>query len=107
MAPDKETVEVLYALPEAQTIVRLAFRSAMTAIDAVTESGLLERYPKLRDQRLVLGVYGTQVEHDHLLRAGDRVEICRPLTADPRDMRRSLVTGGRVMGGQPKPQTRS
>ena len=48
---------------------------------------------------LVLGLYGVRVDPEHALESGDRVEICRPLKTDPRDLRRALVAGGRVMGG--------
>jgi putative ubiquitin-RnfH superfamily antitoxin RatB of RatAB toxin-antitoxin module len=47
----------------------------------------------------VLGVWGVEVEREFALKPGDRVEISRPLTVDPRVMRRELLDDGRVMGG--------
>lgn len=97
-------VAVLYALPEEQPIVVVAFRPGMTAGEAVALSGLPERYPAIERSPLVLGVWGVEVDPGFELSAGDRVEISRPLIADPRDMRRELVSGGRVMGGAAGPE---
>jgi hypothetical protein len=82
------SVEVVYAEPDRQTIVRLAYEVGMTAADAVRRSGLAERYPEIDARFLVLGVFGTRVAPSHMLSDGDRVEICRPLLRDPRDLRR-------------------
>ena len=60
----------------------------MTAAQAVRASGLLEEFPELGCQVLALGIYGRRVDPGHLLRAGDRVEIYRPLKVDPREARR-------------------
>jgi putative ubiquitin-RnfH superfamily antitoxin RatB of RatAB toxin-antitoxin module len=96
---ERDVVEVLYALPDEQVIVTVAYESGLSAAAAVERSGLAERYPEIRRQDPVLGIFGAPVHAEHLLKPGDRVEICRPLKADPRDMRRALVTGGKVMGG--------
>lgn len=63
----------------------------MSAQAAVRASGLLEEFPELASQVLVLGIYGRRVDGQHLLRAGDRVEIYRPLKADPREARRMAI----------------
>jgi putative ubiquitin-RnfH superfamily antitoxin RatB of RatAB toxin-antitoxin module len=96
-------VQVLYALPEEQVIVELELAPGMTAAAAVVSSGLVERYPEIGREALVLGIWGVEVSPDRVLRAGDRVEISRALVADPRDMRRALLSGGRVMGGANAP----
>jgi putative ubiquitin-RnfH superfamily antitoxin RatB of RatAB toxin-antitoxin module len=94
-----ESVSVLFALPDDQTIVKIRFETGMTATQAVERSGLLERYPEIGSADLVLGIWGMAVPGDCGLKPGDRVEISRPLVADPRDMRRTLMSDGRVMGG--------
>lgn len=81
-------VEVVYARSQGQDIVRLARTPGMTAAEAVRRSGLPARYPELRTREPVLGVYGARVRPNRPLAAGDRVEICRPLQRDPREMRR-------------------
>lgn len=92
-------VEVVYALPESQAIIRVEYRDGMTALDAVRLSGLAELFDDIEPKHVALGVFGVGVPSDYVLAAGDRVEICRPLQADPREMRRNLAAHGRVMGG--------
>lgn len=93
------SVEVVYALPQAQRVVTLAHEPGMTARDAVERSGLRGEFPEIDAHPLVLGVFGTRVALEHVLEPGDRVEICRPLKADPRDLRRLMLASGKVMGG--------
>jgi uncharacterized protein len=102
-------VQVLYALPAEQIIVELDFEPALTAGQAARRSGLIERFSKIDAGPLILGVWGVEVAENFALRPGDRVEISRPLGADPRDMRREFLTAGKVMGGAsaPPPQIRT
>lgn len=101
-----ETISVLYALPEEQILIELELEPGMTARSAVERSGLAERFSAIAEGELVLGVWGVEVNPAYELRPGDRVEISRPLVADPRDMRRELLSGGRVMGGAAVPPGR-
>ena len=96
-----ETVEVAYGKPDVQVVVEVGLTPALTAREAVERSGLLERFPEIDTATLVLGIYGKRVPDSQRLRAGDRVEICRPLKIDPRDMRRVALAAGTVMG-QPR-----
>lgn len=96
-------VQVLYALPDEQIIVDIPFESGMTVSAAVDRSGLTERYPAIAAADLVLGIWGVAVSTDQLVEPGDRIEISRPLQADPREMRREFISDGRVMGGAPGP----
>jgi putative ubiquitin-RnfH superfamily antitoxin RatB of RatAB toxin-antitoxin module len=95
----QSVVTVVCAFPNEQSIVELDFEEGLTAQHAVERSGLIERYGSRLDQDLVLGVWGVEVEREFALKPGDRVEISRPLTVDPRVMRRELLDDGRVMGG--------
>jgi uncharacterized protein len=97
-APEAPTIEVVYALPERQTVVRVPLAEGMTALDAVEVAGLLRAHAELCDRPLDIGVFGRPVPPTERLRAGDRVEIYRPLKADPREMRRRLAAEGRSMG---------
>jgi len=91
--PEFPGIEVAYALPGRQRVVHLPLERPMTAEEAVRASGLLEEFPELAGQVLALGVYGRRVDRQHVLRAGDRVEIYRPLKVDPRDARRRAAAG--------------
>lgn len=99
MAESNSVVEVVCALPEEQSIVEIPFEQGMTAAAAVERSGLVERYATGLGSDFVLGVWAVEVDPEFLLEPGDRVEISRPLRADPRDMRREMLSDGRVMGG--------
>jgi putative ubiquitin-RnfH superfamily antitoxin RatB of RatAB toxin-antitoxin module len=92
------TVEVVYALPDAQHIVTVPLEPGLTAGQAVERSGLVKQFPEIGARTLVLGCYGERIEAEHALAAGDRVEICRPLERDPRELRRELLRHGLVMG---------
>jgi hypothetical protein len=109
MAIDDERpiVQVVYARPDEQPIVEIDFEAGMTAGVAVERSGLVDRLSDLSELDLVLGVWGVEVSIEHRLRAGDRVEVSRPLQADPRAMRREFMIDGRVMGGAPAPDSRT
>jgi hypothetical protein len=91
-------VEVVHALPDRHLSVVLEVAEATTAAEALLQSGLLQSCPDLAQARLSLGVFGRRVAPDHRLRDGDRVEVLRPLQADPKDARRRLAATGKAMG---------
>jgi putative ubiquitin-RnfH superfamily antitoxin RatB of RatAB toxin-antitoxin module len=99
-------VTIVYALPEKQYVVEIDYSPELTAVGALTRSGLSEKHPEIVSGELVLGVWGVRVNPDCVLNPGDRVEISRPLVADPRDMRRDLLLHGRVMGGAAAPEAK-
>jgi uncharacterized protein len=79
-------IEVVYALPHKQERVLLDLPPGSTVRDALQASGLLQRLPQIESGRL--GVWGTPVTAESRLRDQDRVEIYRPLIADPKEVRR-------------------
>jgi len=79
-------VEVVYALPGREDAVALRVPEGATLIDAVRASGLLARHPELKT--FTLGVYGQARQSDSPAQPGDRIEIYRPLAADPKEARR-------------------
>ena len=86
-------VEIVYALAQEQTIVRVAVAPGTTVQDAVERSGILAVLPP--DRPLVYGVFGRRVAQDHRLTDRDRIEIYRPLQADPRASRRARAKRSR------------
>ncbi|TCP12632.1 hypothetical protein EV683_10879 [Crenobacter luteus] len=96
-------VEVAYARPDKQAIVKLTVAAGTSAEAAVRASRIVETFPEIDLANLSLGVFGKAVRGDAPLRAGDRVEIYRPLLADPKEVRRRRAAEGRAMkkGGGP------
>jgi len=91
-------VEVVYALPQRQEVVTVKLPEGASARQAVEASGLLEKYPDIElDRRNKLGIYAKLVKADAELRDRDRVEIYRPLIADPKAVRKKRADEGKVM----------
>jgi hypothetical protein len=88
-------VEVAYAGPSGQAIVALDVAAGTTAGQAVRASGLPACFPEIDTARLMLGVFGERVNPDRVLEEGERVEIYRPLIADPKEARRKRARSGR------------
>ena len=85
----KINVEVAYALPDRQAIVEVEVSLGTTAIEAAQQSGIVERFEGLDLENARLGIFGKIAANTQVLRAGDRVEIYRPLIADPKEVRKS------------------
>jgi hypothetical protein len=82
------SVEIAYALPETQLLIELEVVAGTTVGEAIENSGILQRFPQIDLSRQKIGIFGKVVEPDRVLSSGDRVEIYRPLIADPKDARR-------------------
>jgi putative ubiquitin-RnfH superfamily antitoxin RatB of RatAB toxin-antitoxin module len=81
-------VEVVYARADVQEVLPLRVEAETTAREAIERSGLAARYPELGAGPLSVGIFGKSVPEDTVLREGDRLEIYRPLIADPKQARR-------------------
>ncbi|WP_372861696.1 RnfH family protein [Spongiibacter sp.] len=83
-------VEVAYALPDKQRIMALELPSGTTVREAVMQSGLDKQFPGLDLLAADVGVFGKVVSKPdvEVLKDGDRVEIYRPLIADPKEVRK-------------------
>lgn len=92
-------IEVVYAEPHKQKLLKLQVEQGTTARSAALRSGLDTEFAGLDLARVPLGVFGVQVADDHVLHAGDRVELYRPLQTDPREARRQAAAAGRTLGG--------
>ena len=76
-------ISVAYALPEKQLWVELSVPDDATVIDAIKQSKILMQFPEVNLDELRVGIYGKFCKLDSKLNEGDRVEIYRPITADP------------------------
>lgn len=88
------TVEVVYAGPDRQFTYRLDVPEGTTVIQAIEASGLSQAVPGLVIDPSRLGIFSRKVAPDQLLSEGDRVEIYRPLTLDPKEARRRRAHEG-------------
>ena len=81
-------VEVVFALPDRQSLEAVTVDDSASVADALRLSGIEERFPDVSFDELQVGIWGKPVERTQALRDGDRVEIYRPLELDPREARR-------------------
>jgi putative ubiquitin-RnfH superfamily antitoxin RatB of RatAB toxin-antitoxin module len=89
-------VSVVYALPDRQVLRELELPDSATVAEAVARSGLLEQFPEIGSTPLACAIYGRAVVDSQVLRAGDRVEILRPLQVDPKESRRRAAARSRT-----------
>jgi hypothetical protein len=82
-------IEVVYALGDRQWTAAVRLPAGSTLQAALLASGVFEAHPQLQGADLALGIWGRRASPDALLRQGDRVEIYRPLIADPKSARRT------------------
>jgi putative ubiquitin-RnfH superfamily antitoxin RatB of RatAB toxin-antitoxin module len=87
---DKKTirVEVVLAMPERQQLVALEVDVGTTLAQAIALSGMAQMFEGFEVDLTRVGIFGHKADPDQVLRAGDRVEIYRPLVADPKEVRR-------------------
>lgn len=90
-------IEVVYALPQRQELVRVKLPEGSTLKQAIEASGLLQKYPDIDLARNKVGVFGKLSKMDAVLRDHDRVEIYRPLIADPKEVRKKRAEEGKAM----------
>ncbi|MCL1037867.1 RnfH family protein [Shewanella submarina] len=105
---DKFAVDVIYALADKQKIIPVKVTPGTTFIEAVRQSRMAEFFPEIDLDKVKLGTFSRSAKHNEELQPGMRVEIYRPLIADPKDVRRkraekakeegraNKVTGGRA-----------
>ncbi len=98
MAAERLAIQVVCAEAGRQTVLAIEVADGCTAAEAVGLSGILAMHPDIDVARCGLGIFGREVEPDHRLRDGDRVELLRPLPVDPRERRRRLARQGGATG---------
>jgi putative ubiquitin-RnfH superfamily antitoxin RatB of RatAB toxin-antitoxin module len=90
-------VEVVYAKAERQDVVSINLPAGCTARQAIDASGLLAKHPEIDLENCKLGIFARLVKADTCLRDRDRVEIYRPLIADPKEVRKQRAAEGKAM----------
>ncbi len=91
--PARIRVEVVAAVPDRAWRVDLQLDAGCTAAAALERAGLIGQVPGLDRATLTLAIYGTAVTAATVLHDGDRLELLRPLLADPKQARRRRARG--------------
>jgi len=102
------SLEVAYATPEKQALLEVVVEHGATVQQAILASGIIKRFPDINLEILKVGIWNRTCKLTDLPKKGDRIEIYRPLIADPKEARRrraekavdegraNRVTGGRA-----------
>lgn len=94
---DRINVEVVYALTHEQILLKQSVPAGTTVDGAIQASGILAKHPEIDLSKNKLGIFGKLTKADAVLRDKDRVEIYRPLIADPKEVRRQRAEEGKAM----------
>ncbi|KUJ83416.1 RnfH family protein [Microbulbifer flavimaris] len=102
-------VEVVYALPHEQRLIKLLVEPGTTAKEALVRSGIPEEYDEVDPDTAKLGIFGQSLgtkglagAEQYVLQPGDRVEVYRPLIADPKEARKQRAEKARRQAQQQK-----
>lgn len=95
--PPAVRVEVAYAKTAEQALLSVDAAEGLTVRDAIERSGILHRFPEIDLAVNKVGLFGKVTKLDQVLADGDRVEIYRPLIADPKEARKKRAAEGKVM----------
>lgn len=91
-------VEVVYALPKEQTLLSFTAKEDISVEEAILQSGILAHYTLLDIDTMKVGIFGKRTTMKMTLRDKDRVEIYRPLLADPKEVRKRRAAEGKKTG---------
>ncbi|MEQ1533588.1 MAG: RnfH family protein [Sideroxydans sp.] len=97
MTSSKISVELVYALPDKQTLLTFDVPQGTTLGQAVQLSGIQAKHPEIDVVKSKFGIFSKLSKPDVVLREKDRIEIYRPLIADPKEVRRKRAEEGKVM----------
>lgn len=90
-------IEIVYAFPDKVWRQQLTVLRGSTPLEVIKQSNLFDYFPMLVDKPFHYGVYSKRVDENYLMAEGDRLEIYRDLTADPKTVRREMAKMGKTM----------
>jgi putative ubiquitin-RnfH superfamily antitoxin RatB of RatAB toxin-antitoxin module len=93
----KIDIEVVYALADRQTLIKRSVPEGTSVAEGIGASGILDKHPEIDLKVNKIGIFGKLTKPDVVLRDRDRIEIYRPLIADPKEVRRKRAEEGKVM----------
>ena len=107
-ANENRIVEVIYALPDEQTLFNVVLTDEATVKEVILKSKILEEYSDLDIDSMDIGLFGKATKMDQVVRDKDRIEIYRPLIADPKEVRKRKAAEGKKLkkGGEAAPENK-
>ena len=95
-------VEVAYALPTEQKILSVQLEEGASAYDAVIRSGIVQLFPEIDPETIPMGIFAKAISAPKTtaLKDGDRVELYRPLIADPKEARAKRAAKMKAQKGE-------
>lgn len=81
-------IEVVYGIPHKQVLLSLKVPEGTTIENCIKLSGIVKHFPEIVPSEAVVGIFSKPDKLDNTVKQGDRIEIYRPLTADPKEMRK-------------------
>jgi len=97
VAEEAIEVEVAYAKQDEQVLLCVQTAPGVTVQQAIEQSGIVARFPEIEIGKNRVGIFGKMAKLDAVLQPGDRVEIYRPLIADPKEQRKKRAAEGKQL----------
>ena len=94
---EKIMIEVAYALPDKQIIIPVLVNEGISVKEGIELSGVLTKFEGIDLSSNLVGIFGKLTTLDKILRNLDRIEIYRPLAADPKEIRRKRAAKSKEM----------
>lgn len=111
---EKINIEVAFALPNKQTLLSVQVDNDCNIEQAIEKSGILSTHPEINLLENKVGIWSRIAKLTDELNAGDRIEIYRPLIADPKEVRKRRAEkakeegrADKVTGGRPNPRKKA
>ena len=102
-------VEVVYGLAEEQALLSVDVPEESQVKEVILASGILEQFPEIDLDKVKVGLFGKLTKMDQSVRARDRIEIYRPLIADPKEVRKRRAAEGKRLkkgGAEGEPESK-
>ncbi len=96
----KISVELAYALPDVQALLKIDIQTGSTVQQAIEQSGILRQFPQIDITQDKVGIFSKVCKLDRVLSQGDRIEIYRPLLIDPKQRRREKAEKAKAEAAQ-------
>jgi hypothetical protein len=95
---NKINIEVAYAQPEKQSLLSIVIEKGLTVEQAITESDIINLHPEIDLSVNKVGIWNRTCKLQDLVKDGDRIEVYRPLIADPKEVRKRRAEKAKLEG---------